>query len=106
ALFRHVFADLLPNSPDPAADLVELGLDADLLRYNGTNAYQPGAPLGDPDFDARFFQRFDFASLVRFYMRHPARLADRLKRGAPSAFRQRPWRPATGKDVRVPLAVA
>lgn len=91
-LFHTVFTDLLPNSPDPAADLVELGLNADLLRYNGTNAYQPGAPMSDPDFDARFFQRFDFASLVRFYVRHPIRLADRLKRGAPLAFRLRPWR--------------
>ena len=91
-LFHTVFTDLLPNSPDPAADLAELGLDADLLRYKGTNAYQDGNPLGDPDFDARFFQRFDFASLLRFYVRHPVRLADRLKRGAPLAFRLRPWR--------------
>jgi hypothetical protein len=29
---------------------------------------------------------------VRFYLARPARLLDRLRRGAPSAFRLRPWR--------------
>jgi hypothetical protein len=91
-LFDTVFLDVLTHSPDPAADLAELGLDPGLRVYVGTNAFQPGSPVSDPAFDARFFQRFDFGTLVRFYLRHPLRLADRLRRGAPAAFRLRTWR--------------
>ena len=91
-LFHTVFMEVLPHSPDPARDLDDLGLDRGLLRYSGTNAYAPGAPLADPAFASRFFERFDYASLVRFYLGRPARLIDRLHRGAPSALRLRPWR--------------
>ena len=82
-LFHTFFMEMLPHSPDAGRDLDELGLDRGLLRYSGTNAYAPGTPLADPDFAARFFDRFDYGSLVRFYLAHPARLIDRLHRGAP-----------------------
>jgi hypothetical protein len=91
-LFHSVFLDLLPHSPDPPRDLAEMGLDADLLAYEGMNAYQPGSPINEPAFRARFFDRFGYTDLVRFYLARPARLLDRLRRGAPSAFRLRPWR--------------
>jgi hypothetical protein len=91
-LFHTLFMEVLPHSPDAGRDLDELGLDRGLLRYSGTNAYAAGTPLADPDFAARFFDRFDYGSLVRFYLAHPARLVDRLHRGAPSALRLRPWR--------------
>jgi hypothetical protein len=92
ALFHTVFLELLPHSPDPGHDLDELGLDRGLLTYSGANAFAPGTPIADPAFAARFFERFDYGSLVRFYLAHPARLMDRLHRGAPSALRLRPWR--------------
>ena len=91
-LFHTFFLEVLPHSPDAGRDLDELGLDRDLAKYSGTNAYAPGTPIADPDFAARFFDRFDYGSLVRFYLAHPARLLDRLHRGAPSALRLRPWR--------------
>jgi hypothetical protein len=91
-LFHSVFLELLPHSPDPARDLAEMGLEADLLAYARMSAYQPGSPINEPAFRVRFFDRFGYAALVRFYLAHPARLLDRLRRGAPSAFRLRPWR--------------
>lgn len=91
-LFHTFFMEILPHSPDAGRDLDELGLDRELLKYSGTNAYAPGAPLADPVFAARFFDRFDYGSLIRFYLARPARLIKRLHRGAPSAFRLRTWR--------------
>ena len=92
ALFHTFFRELLAHSPDPGRDLDELGLDRGLSKYTGVNAFAPGTPITDPAFTARFFDRFDYGSLVRFYLAHPARLMDRLHRGAPAALRLRTWR--------------
>lgn len=91
-LFHSVFLELLPHSPDPARDLADLGLEPGLAAYSGMNAYQPNSPVFNPGFRARFFAKFGYGDLVRFYVARPARLLDRLRRGAPSAFRLRPWR--------------
>jgi hypothetical protein len=89
-LFHTVFHELLQNSPDPQRDIDELGLDRDMARYIGMHAYMPQAPMTDPTFQARFFDRFGYGKVVAFYLRHPARLLDRLRRAAPAAFRLRP----------------
>jgi hypothetical protein len=89
-LFHNVFRELLPHSPDPAGDLKELGLDPDLREYSGMHAYMANAPIRDPGFQARFFSRFGYRKLLGFYLRHPGRLGDRLRRAAPGAFRLRP----------------
>jgi hypothetical protein len=89
-LFHTVFHDLLQYSPDPRRDMEELGIDADLARYVGMHAYMAGAPIRDPDFQARFLDRFGYAKLVGFYLRHPGRFVDRIRRAAPAVFRLRP----------------
>jgi hypothetical protein len=89
-LFHTVFHDLLQFAPDPRKDMEELGIEPDLARYIGMHAYMKGAPLGNPDFQARFLDRFGYAKLVGFYVRHPDRFVDRLRRAAPAAFRLRP----------------
>lgn len=89
-LFHSVFKDLLPQSPDPARDLAELGLDPSLLRYSGMHAYMPGAPLSEPLFQRQFFDRLGYGRLGLFYLRHPARFFDRIRRAAPAASRMRP----------------
>ncbi len=90
ARYHTVFMELLPNSPQPARDLAELGLDADLIRYSGIHAYLPTSPIGDPGFQARFFERFGYRKLLVFYATHPSRLFDRTRRAARRAFRLRP----------------
>jgi hypothetical protein len=89
-VFHSVFRELLPNSPDPARDLEELRLDRDLLKYSGMSAYMANSPVWDAKFQARVFDHLGYRALVSFYLRHPARLLDRLRRGAPAAFRLRP----------------
>ncbi|MGH9318050.1 MAG: hypothetical protein ACRD1P_13200 [Thermoanaerobaculia bacterium] len=89
-LFDNMFMELLPNSPDPRRDLDELGLAPDLLKYSGTHAYMANSPVRDPAFQTAFFDRFGYRALLRFYLSHPARLFDRIRRGAHQAFRLRP----------------
>ncbi len=85
-LYHSVFMELLPLAKDPGRDLRELGLDPRLASYSGVNAYQSEAPLGLPDFRRAFFERFGYGDLLRFYLRHPARLRDRLERAGRRAF--------------------
>jgi len=85
-LFHSMFLELLPKSPDPAADLAALRLDPGLLRYKGMNAYVPEAPIDDPAFRAAFYDRFRVHDLVVFYLKRPGRLLDRVSRGAQQAF--------------------
>ena len=89
-LFHTVFHDLLQTSPDPGRDMDELGIDRGLARYIGMHAYMPGAPIHDPDFQRRFFDRLTYGKLTAFYLSHPDRFLDRLRRAAPAAFRLRP----------------
>jgi hypothetical protein len=89
-IFHTVFHDLLQYSPHPRQDMEELGIDADLARYIGMHAYMPNAPLDDPEIQTRFLDRFGFAKVARFYIRHPDRLVERVRRAAPGAFRLRP----------------
>ena len=65
-------------------------LDADLGRHVGVTAYAPDAPLAVPAFRAAFFERFGYADLVRFYVAHPQRLVERLRRAGGRAFALRP----------------
>jgi len=88
-MFHTMFMELLPKSPDPAADLDALGLDRSLLRYSGMNAYMPQAPIEDPAFRAAFYDRFRARDLVLFYLRRPGRMLDRMSRGAAQAFQLR-----------------
>ncbi len=85
-LFHTTFMELLPHSTDPARDMDDLGLDRDLLRYSGTSAYQPGAPLAVPEFREQFFAKVGFRKILSFYLSHPGRLFDRARRGASQAF--------------------
>ncbi|HEX4440442.1 MAG TPA: hypothetical protein VH854_10260 [Thermoanaerobaculia bacterium] len=89
-LFHTYFHELLQNSPDPAADMRELGIPPDLKRYVGMHAYMPESPIRDPSFQARFLEVYGFRALLGFYARHPSRLANRLARAAPAAFALRP----------------
>jgi hypothetical protein len=90
ALYHTVFYEMLPHSPDPAADLAALGLDRDLIALSGKHAYEPDTPIWTPAFSARFFDRYGYGDLLRFYLRRPGRLTAMLVRASSRAFRLRP----------------
>ena len=90
ALYNTLFRELIPQSPDAARDLAELGLDPDLARYSNRSPYPPDSPFHDPAFRAQVFPQYGYGSMLRFYLRHPARLSKLLLRGTESAFHLRP----------------
>lgn len=89
AKYHKVFMELLPNSPSPARDLEDLGLDPAWVSASGQIAYRPTSPFADPAFRADFLGRFSYVRLVRFYLTHPDRLASTLSRGGREALRLR-----------------
>jgi hypothetical protein len=89
-LYHTVFMELLPDSPDPERDLKDLGLDPGLARYSGITGYAPNAPLADPAFRRRYFERFGYRDVVRFYVTHPRRFLHRLRLSGSKAFDLRP----------------
>ncbi len=89
-LYSVVFSDLLPNSPDPAADAAELGLDPAWLKYSGSHPYMAGAPLHDPAFRVRFLASVGYGKIVRLYAHHPSRFTARLDRVSRKVWALRP----------------
>jgi hypothetical protein len=89
ALYKIVFLEILPRSPDPAGDLRALGLDPAAVRYSGTTTKGASSPFRDPRVRASLFPRLSYASLLRFYLARPARAADVLLRGAPAGLELR-----------------
>lgn len=96
--YNAVFLEMLPNSPDPQADLRALGLDPGLARLSGTNAFQPDTPAREPGFKPEFFDRVSSTKILRFYLARPARLTALLGRGAGDALDFRP--PEVGNFTR------
>jgi hypothetical protein len=90
ALYQVLFYETLPHSPSPQADLAELGLDPEWIKYSGTDAFQPDTPLDDEAFRHRFLASTGYGRIVGFYLAHPARLADRVRRASPKLWSLRP----------------
>jgi hypothetical protein len=89
-VYSVVFSDLLPNSPEPAADAAELGLDPEWLKYSGTDPYRVDTPLRDPAFRVRFLGSVGYRKIVRLYLHHPSRFAARLDRVSRKIWALRP----------------
>jgi hypothetical protein len=90
ALYQVVFYEILPHSPDPAADATALGLDPSWLRYSGTDAFRPDTPLLDAQFRAQFVHAVGYRKIARFYLARPKRLSERVGRIAPKTWTLRP----------------
>jgi hypothetical protein len=88
-LYKIVFYEILPRSPDRAGDLRAMGLDPAAARYSGTTAKGPGSPFNDPRVHASLFPKLGYRALLRFYLRRPARAAAELIRGAPAGLELR-----------------
>jgi hypothetical protein len=89
-LYQVVFDDVLGHSAAPAADAAELRLDPDWVKYTGTNPYAPDSPLLEPSFRTRFLHQVGYRQVLRFYIRHPGRLAGRVERASAQAWSLRP----------------
>ncbi len=72
-VYGQVFGTILPNSPDPAADLRSLGADPSLADASGTSPESPGAASQRLEY-LTFREEVTTSSYVRFYLTHPDRL--------------------------------
>lgn len=90
ALYHAVFYELLPNSPDPVADLGRLGLPRELVRFAGIDAYDPRAPLGVPSFRTKFDGKVGYSALAGIYLSDPGRFVSVLRRAAWKGAQRRP----------------
>jgi len=88
-LYKIVFFEILPHSPDPEGDLRALGLDAASSRWIGTTNYGAQSPFRDPSVRASLFPKLRYGALARLYLTRPARAADALRRGAPDGLELR-----------------
>jgi hypothetical protein len=92
SLRQVLFDEVLANSPDARRDLRELRLDP-------AWAERPRKSLEkDPRFWRKLTARFSFGRLATFYVRHPERAIDALRRSARAAMVLRP--PAYGNLPR------
>lgn len=72
--FNMLFYTLLRDSPDPEADLREMGLPASLARFEGIGAWEVHTPYGDPDVLAHEDRIYSWSTYAEFLFHHPDRL--------------------------------
>jgi MYXO-CTERM domain-containing protein len=89
-LYHAVFTELLPNSPDPVADLRRLGLPERYLSWSGTTAYEGSSLLHDPAFRMELDARVGYRVLGQLYLEQPLRAAGVVRRAASKGARMRP----------------
>jgi hypothetical protein len=78
--FDVIFFKILPGAPSGVREAAELGLDSQDLQYTGKHSFLPDSPLFDPRWALHFRQSTSSLSLLRFYLRHPARTLSVLRR--------------------------
>jgi hypothetical protein len=86
--YQSVFYGILLNSPDPAGDLKELGLDPVLVPLAGTNYFMESYPIDirTPEFKKMIYDNINYTKVAGFYFRHPARLLQKLEVAAEKGF--------------------
>lgn len=72
-VYSSVFSEILPNSPDPAADLRAMGADPSLASASGTGFEDTNAASLRPQY-LKFRSEVTETTLVTFYLTHPSRL--------------------------------
>lgn len=89
--YNAVFYGILKDSPDPALDLAELGLNPDLAVESGKHSYlakdeyvkyAPHAPITYEE----FYSQISTGKLLSFYISHPDRLIQGMSYTASQAF--------------------
>lgn len=87
--YQTVFYGILKDSPDPAGDLVELGLDPSLSVLAGTNYFMDEYPVDirTPEFREMLYDKIGYADVATFYLKHPGRFIKKLELAANNGFK-------------------
>jgi hypothetical protein len=112
---RHiaVFNSMLPTSPDPVADLRELGAEPTLASLSGRFPWDADAIRRAGELQYGFYERVDDGTIAAFYLRHPDRMLPLLKFAASESLAVQlgvghyeaasgapPYAPARGPSLR------
>jgi hypothetical protein len=86
--YQSVFYGILKNSPDPAGDLQELGLDPSLAPLAGTNYFMESYPIDirTPEFKKMIYENINYTKVAGFYLKHPSRFLQKLEFAAANGF--------------------
>lgn|GEM_PF-985411 len=88
--YASVFSEILMHSPDPHADLRQLGLEPSLSRLAGTSPFEPRSRADEMELRSGFYGRVSYLQILRFYLNHPRRLWGVIDRCSKSALLVRP----------------
>ncbi len=80
--YQSVFFGLTKDSPDPAADLRELGIDEKYTVLVNTHAYMEDTEypidISTYQFGNEFYDKVSKADILWFYIKHPVRLFEKV----------------------------
>ncbi|MGO4858221.1 glycan biosynthesis hexose transferase WsfD [Arthrobacter sp. 2MCAF14] len=79
-LYNTVFASILPNSPDPVADLKWLGLDRSFVTAAGSTMDSVNSAVYNPHYP-QFGEQINRGKIAEFFATHPERLIGLGERG-------------------------
>lgn len=88
-LFSQVFFRILPQVPDPRAELPRFGLDASYLKYVGKYFSAEGVPNDDYAFAMDFLSKMSYGRLMIYLASHPAIATGLVVQGLGEAGRER-----------------
>jgi uncharacterized membrane protein len=78
-MYNMVFMEMLPRSPDPAAELLSLGLDPSFAKYSGSVAFAPATGFWDPAFQDGLDRHVTRFTILWYYVRQPGKLLDYMR---------------------------
>ncbi|WP_152559283.1 hypothetical protein [Tumebacillus flagellatus] len=86
-IYQTVFYGVLKDSPDPVADLRELGLPEEYVVLANTDYFVPHQiDITTPEFKAGYYDHISRGKVLLFYAKHLDRFFDKLKVCAASSF--------------------
>lgn len=89
--YQSTFYGILKDSPDPAGDLRDLGLDPKFAVLADTTIFHSNLPLDikSQEFREQFYRRINHFKIARFYLTHPSRFLAKLKLTARNGYNLR-----------------
>ncbi len=88
--YNSVFYGILKDSPNPAEDLIYLGIDASMAEDSGKHAFLDSSaykyPPNSRETEKKFYSKMSNTKLMKFYITNPKRLIKAMKETASSAF--------------------
>lgn len=86
-IYQTVFYGVLKDSPDPAADLRELGIREEYAVLANADYFVPHPiDITTPEFKREYYDKISRGKVLMFYAKHPGRFFEKLQVCAKSSF--------------------